>query len=141
MPNPQNIVAASFWPGLQNIGQTSGTAQISGTLNASPSGISATSSNMTGTIFISLPDPTIVSLFRVNFPDAHGDLASRWFPLFGTLQIYDTASPVNYKLIMTIGSANGGRNVYLNFVNAQNTTTTFTNWRINFYGHLYTYPF
>jgi hypothetical protein len=140
MFNPQTIAAASFWSGLQNVGQTYGTAYISGTLYASPSGISPTSSNMTGTIFISLPDPTVISIFRVNFPDADGELATRWFPLFGTLQIYDTATPNDFKLIMTIGSAIGGRNIYLNFVNAHSSSKSFSGFRINIYGHLFTYP-
>ncbi len=139
MPNPTNIVSASFWPGLQNVGQTSGQAFITGTLNQSPSGVSASSSNMTGSIFISLPDSTVVSIFRVNFPDGTGDMASKWFPLFGTLEIWNTTNPYNYKLIMTIGSAAGGRIIYFNFVNAQSTSSTI-NLHMNIVGHLYSYP-
>ena len=130
------LTAASFMPGLQNSGQFSGQWLISGSLDATPGGL-ATSSNMTGSIFIPLEDPTVVSVMRVNLPSANGDLASKWFPLFGTAELYDTTA--NWALLLYVGSATGGRNIYLNFVNNQNTLTTFTNFPINIYGHLYSY--
>jgi len=125
-------------PGLQNAGQFSGQALISGALDASPSYISNTS-NMTGTIFIPLPDPTVVSAMRINLPSAAGQLASRWFPLFGTVDLQDLSN--GWDLIMYVGSATGGRNIYFNFVNRNNSLTTFTNFPVNIYGHLYSYPF
>lgn len=137
MPNPQNIAAASFWPGLQNVGQTSGEAHITGTLNGSPSGISATSSNMTGTVFVSLPDPTVISLFRVNIPEIDSAI---WVPLFGSAEIWNNTGSNNYKLIIYVGSASSGRNFYLNFVNAS-TSSVSVDIHLNIYGHLYTYPF
>lgn len=138
MPNPSQTAAASFWPGLQNVGQTSGTALISGTLNASPSGISSTSSNMTGSIFVGLPNASVISGMRLNLPDAHGHLASRWFPLFGCLELTDATA--QWKVIFNATAAAGGRGIYFNFVNIANGTTTFTNFRVNIVAHLYSYP-
>lgn len=144
MADLTKIQAASFWPGLQNIGQTTGTASISGTLDASPNtGINNTTSNMTGTIFVPLPDDKVIGVFRLNFPDANDDLASKWFPIFGALEVYQYPSgggSLEWKLILTMGSATGGRNIYFNFVNATTSPITFSSWQINIYGHLYTYP-
>lgn len=130
------IAAASFMPGLQNAGQFSGTAYISGVLDASP-GYPTNTSNMTGTIFIPLPDPTVVSVMRINLPNAAGQLASRWFPLFGTIRLLDQTN--DWILILYIGSATGGRNIYFNFVNSSNTGRTFTSFPVNIYGHLFSY--
>jgi hypothetical protein len=138
MINIQNLTAASFMPGLQNSGQISGQAIINGTLDASPN-YNVTTSNMTGTIFIPLEDPTVISVLRVNLPNASGQLASRWFPLFGTVELTD--SVLDWVLIMSVGSASGGRNIYFNFVNTVNNSWTATNFPINIYGHLYSYPF
>ena len=132
------LAAASFMPGLQNSGQFSGQAVISGTLNATPTYPSNTS-NMTGTIYIPLPDATVISDMRINLPNANGDLATYWFPLFGTLELTD--STAGWLMIMYVGAARGGRNIYFNFVNKNNSGVTFTSFAINIYGHLYTYPF
>lgn len=132
------ISAASFWPGLQNVGTISGTATITGTINVSPNTSGGSlSSNMTGAAQIQLPDPSVISVLRVNLPDANGDLASRWFPLFGTAELTD--STAGWKLIMYVGSYQYGRVIYLNFVSL-NTASISINQRLNIYGHLYTYP-
>lgn len=130
------IAAASFMPGLQNVGQLSGQAVISGALQASPV-YNTITSNMTGTIFVQLPDPTVVSAMRVNLPTAHGELATRWFPLFGTAFLTDETA--GWDLVLYVGSAPNGRNIYFNFVNHNNSLTTFSNFPINIYAHLYTY--
>lgn len=140
MPNPQTIAAASFWPGLQDVGTIDGTAYISGTLNQSPSGLDANSSNMTGKILVELPDPSVISILRVNFPDADGALASDWFPLFGSLQLYDNSGSNDYKLILSVGNAPTGRYIYINFANISTAAKTFTDFRVVIHGHLYTYP-
>ena len=132
------IAAASFWPGLQNVGTVSGTATITGTLKASPSGGDSNSSNMTGTVIISLPDPSVISVFRVNLPDANGHLSSRWFPLMGTTILTDFTA--NWKLILYLGSYGGGRVIYFNFVQLASTSTSISQ-RLDIYGHLYSYPF
>lgn len=136
MVDISKIAAASFMPGLQNVGQLSGQALISGNLEASP-GYNTNTSNMTGTIFVSLPDPTVVSAMRVNLPSANGQLASRWFPLFGTAILTDSIA--GWDMVLYVGSATGGRNIYFNFVNHNNSLTTFTNYPINIYAHLYSY--
>lgn len=139
MANFQIISAASFWPGLQNVGTTYGTANITGTLNPTPNPANlATSSNLTGVIFVSLPDPQVISALRINLPDANGDLAAKWFPVFGTTELTDDTA--NWRLILYVGSAPAGRLIYFNFVNLANSTTSI-NQRLNIYGHLYTYPF
>ncbi len=133
------IGAASFWPGLQNVGTIEGTATISGTINASPDTTGGAScSNMTGTVLVELPDPTVISALRVNLPDAHGDLASRWFPLFGTTQLTDATT--GWKLILYVGGYQFGRVIYFNFVSLS-TGSISVNQRLNIYGHLYSYPF
>jgi len=134
MLDPSKIAAASFWPGLQNIGQTEGQAFISGVLPASPN--STDTSSLTGTIFIELPDDKVISSMRINMPDADGDLAVKWFPVFGTLTLIDLSA--GWQVIFTVGSASGGRNLYFNFVN-QNTTGTMINQHVNIFAHLYTY--
>lgn len=131
-----DIAAASFWPGLQNVGTVSGTATITGTLKGSPSGGDSNSSNMTGQILVALPDPNVVSVFRVNLPDANGHLASRWFPLMGTAILTDFTA--DWKLILYVGSSGVGRIIYFNFVQL-GTSAISINQRLNIYGHLYTY--
>lgn len=133
------IAAASFWPGLQNVGTISGTATITGTINASPDtsgGVAC--SNMTGSVTVNLPDPKVISILRVNLPDAHGQLATRWFPLFGTAELTD--STAGWKLIMYVGSYRFGRVIYFNFVSLSVSSISI-NQRLNIYGHLYSYPF
>jgi len=134
MLDPSKIAAASFWPGLQNIGQTEGEAYISGTLPASPS--STNTSSLTGTIFIELPDDQVISSMRINMPDADGDLATKWFPVFGTLNLVDQVA--GWRVIFTVGSASGGRNLYFNFINQNNAGITI-NQHVNIFAHLYTY--
>lgn len=133
------ISATSLWPGLQNVGTTYGAATITGTLNTSPdtSGGSS-SSNLTGSVLVDLPDPKVISVFRVNLPDANGQLATRWFPLFGTIELTD--STAGWKLIMYVGSYQYGRVIYFNFVSLS-TSSISINQRLNIYGHLYSYPF
>lgn len=133
------VSAASFWPGLQNVGTAQGAATITGTLNKSPDTTGGSScSNMVGTILVNLPDPTVISALRVNLPDAHGDLASRWFPLFGTTELTDNTA--GWKLILYVGSYQFGRVIYFNFVSLSVSNITI-NQRVNIYGHLYSYPF
>jgi len=134
MLDPSKIAAASFWPGLQNIGQTEGQAYISGILDGSPS--ATYTSSLTGTIFIELPDDQVISSMRINMPDANGDLATKWFPVFGTLNLADQVA--GWQVIFTVGSASGGRNLYFNFIN-QNSTGTTINQHVNIFAHLYTY--
>jgi hypothetical protein len=134
------IAAASFMPGLQNSGQISGTASISGTLN--PSGTDGTTSNMTGTFVLVLPDPNVISLLRVNLPDGHGQLASRWFPVIGTVELTDTTTSSHYRLVMFVQSHPLGRAINYNFVSTTTSDTiTFSSFRIAIYGHLFSYPF
>lgn len=131
------INATSLWPGLQNVGTTSGTATITGTINASPdtSGGSLCS-NMVGAVQMQLPDPSVVSALRVNLPDANGDLATKWFPLFGTTELTDRTAA--WKLILYVGSYEFGRVIYFNFVSLSTSAITI-NQRLNIYGHLYSY--
>ena len=136
------LTAASFMPGLQNVGQIEGSVNINGTVQGSPNFSTPNTSNMVGIINIPLPDPTVISALRVNLPNADGQLATRWFPLFGTVELTDiSASTPQWILIMYAGSAFNGRNIYFNFVNATTNPITFTNFPINIYGHLYSYPF
>jgi hypothetical protein len=134
MLDPSKISAASFWPGLQNVGQTEGEAYISGTVDGSPT--STNTSSLTGTIFIQLPDDQVISSMRINMPDAHGDLASMWFPVAGTLILEDQTA--DWRIIFTVGSASGGRNLYFNLVN-QSTSATVIGQHVNIFAHLYTY--
>ena len=132
------IATASFMPGLQNQGQISTTAYISGTLNAT--GTDTTTSNMTGQIFLTLPDPTVISLFRVNLPDSAGQLASRWFPLIGTVELTDNTN--HFRLVMFVQGTTTGRAINYNFVSISTSSGyTASNYRINIYGHLFSYPF
>lgn len=130
------IAAASFMPGLQNQGQVTATALINGTLN--PSGNDGTTSNMTGYFTITLPNPAVVSLFRVNLPDAAGQLASYWFPFIGTVELTDYTN--HFRLVMFVQSSATGRQINYNFVSTS-TSLGFTavNFRISVYGHLYSY--
>lgn len=134
------LAAASFMPGLQNSGQVTGEAFITGTLDASPAYPSNTS-NLTNTantpIVIELPDPSVISIVRINMPDATGDLASKWFPLIGTCELTDNT--LNWKAIYYITSHPQGRAIYFNFVNTVNSGTT-VNQHLNIYAHLFTYP-
>lgn len=132
--NPSLIAAGSFWPGLQNIGQISGSAYISGTLSASPT--STYTSSLTGTIFVPLADDQTVVSMRLNMPDANGDLASKWFPIFGTLNLIDQVAL--WRVIYTIGPVSGGRNIYFNFINQNNAGVAIAQ-HLNIYAHLYTY--
>lgn len=133
------IGAASFWPGLQNVGTISGTATITGTLNKSPDTTGGSScSNMTGAILVPLPNPNVISALRINMPDANGQLATRWFPLFGTTELTDTTA--GWKLIMYVGAYQTGRIIYINFVSLSVSNITISQ-RLNIYGHLYSYPF
>ena len=133
------IATASFMPGLQNAGQTSGTASIAGTIDASPS-YKTNTSNLTGTIFVPLPDPTVISLFRVNLPDSAGQLASRWFPLIGTVELTDNTN--HFRLVMFVQGTTTGRAINYNFVSISTSSGyTASNYRINIYGHLFSYPF
>ena len=131
------IAAASFMPGLQNQGQINAVASISGVLN--PSGTDGTTSNMTGYFTISLPDPTVISLFRVNLPDAAGQLASKWFPLIGTVELTDITN--HFRLVIFAQSDPVGRGFNYNFVSTSNSVGyTASSFRINVYGHLFSYP-
>lgn len=132
------IAGASFLPGLQNMGTITAQASISGTLFGSP-GYPSNTSNTYGIISLTLPDPNLISSFRVNFPDAAGDLASKWFPLFGSGVFNDSTN--DWFLNVYVGSSPTGRNIYYNFTNTVNSNHTFSSFRINIYGHLYTYPF
>lgn len=136
--NISKMAAASFMPGLQNAGQVSGQALISGSLDASPT-YPITTSNMTGAIIVTLPNPQAISAFRVNLPNANGQLATRWFPLFGTAELHDFTA--GWDLILYVGSSPVGRYIYFNFVNRNNSLTTFTNFPVNIYGHIFSYPF
>lgn len=131
------LAAASFLPGLQNTGEVSGTANINGFLPASPA-YPGTTSNLTGSFTIALPDPSMISLIKVNLPDAHGDLASGWFPVMGTAELSDNTA--DWLLILYILSDPAGRAISFNFVNKHNSGTTFSNFRINVFAHLYSYP-
>lgn len=136
--NLTNIAAASFTPGLQNNGVVSGTALINGTIPQSPS--SSITSNLTGSFVLILPDPTVVSVFRINLPDSAGDLANYWFPLMGTAELKDSTNL--YTVIFYVLSNQLGREISFNFVNL-NTSAAYTlpvNYRVNVYGHLYSYP-
>lgn len=143
MPNPLNIAAASFWPGLQNVGQTFGSSTISGTLNRGPQSgvISPNSSNMVGSFFISLPDPTVVSVWRINLVDnLGGTWPNVWWPIFGSVQLdHFTGGVIDYKLIVVEQQATGGRQFNINFVGA-NSGDININLTMNIYGHLYSYP-
>jgi hypothetical protein len=131
------VSAASFMPGLQNSGQVTGTANISGVL--SPSGTDGTTSNMTGYFTIALPDPSVISLFRISLPDAAFQLATKWFPLIGTVELTDVTN--HYRLIIFVQSDPVGRGFSYNFVSLSTTTGyTASNYRILIYGHLFTYP-
>ena len=132
------IAGASFLPGLQNMGTISAQASISGILHGSPNSVTNTS-NTYGIITLTLPDPNLISSLLVNFPDAAGDLASKWFPLFGSGYFYDSTN--NWVLNLYVGSSPTGRNIYYNFCNTVNFNYPFSSFRINIYGHLYTYPF
>lgn len=133
----KNIAAASFMPGLQNKGQLNGTALITGSLAPSP--LAGGTSNLTGSFVISLPDTKVVSLLRVTLPNANGDLAAYWFPLMGTAELSDLTA--HWRLIFYVLSNFSGREISFNFVNlSTSVTTTFTNFPINVYGHLYSYP-
>lgn len=132
-----NIAAASFLPGLQNTGTISGTAYVTGFLPASPN-YPTTTSNLTGTFTVPLIDISMISLLRVNLPDANGDLASSWFPVMGTAELHDDTA--DWLLILYVLSDPVGRSVSFNFVNKHNAGTTLTNFRINIYAHLFSYP-
>jgi len=139
MVDYDKIAFASFWPGLQNVGTTSGTATITGTLNTSPDTTGgSSSSNLVGSVLLDLPNPKVITVLRVNLPDANGDLASRWFPLFGTTELTDRTA--KWKLILYVGNYPYGRVIYFNFVSLS-TSSISINQRLNIYGHLYTYPF
>ena len=126
-----------FTPGLQNSGQVSAQALITGTLDVATM---SETSNMTGSFLVPLPNARVISVMRVNLPSAHGYLASKWFPLVGTIELTDLVA--NWRLIMYVLSASNGRQISFNFVNLQTSggTTNFSNWPINVYAHLYTYP-
>jgi hypothetical protein len=141
--NVSKIAAASFMAGLQNVGQVSVTAYVTGTLYGSPNSVSNTS-NMNGVFTINMPNPNVISVLRVNLPNAAGQLASRWFPLFGTCQLTDSTN--NWRLLLYVGTSTAGRVITFNFVNLKSTLTNFTGsggsypFAINVYGHLYSFP-
>ena len=134
------LTAASFMPGLQNSGQVSGEAFITGPLGGSP-GYPSSTSNLTNTgsepIIIQLPDPSVISVVRINMPDANGDLASKWFPLIGTCELTDLTA--GWKAIFYITSNPLGRAIYFNFVNTNSRATTISQ-HLSVYAHLFTYP-
>jgi hypothetical protein len=126
----QNIAAASFLPGFQNIGSVSGSALITGAIPAS--------GNLIGTFVINFPDPNVISQIRVNLPQASGELAINWFPVMGTIQLVDAIG--QYTLIMYVLSDPAGRRINFNFVNTNNSSPPpFVNFPINIYAHLFTF--
>lgn len=130
-----NIAAASFMPGLQNQGNISGSVTINGTLYGSPS--SSNTSNTYGKINITLPDPNVISLFRITLPSANGDLSSKWFPLIGVLELTDNIA--QWRLILYLMGSSTGRTITYNFVNLSTSNTTL-NVTLDYYAHLYSYP-
>lgn len=150
--NIGNLAAASFMPGLQNSGQVTTTAYISGSLNGSPSYPSNTSNlvnpidanNNPIPIIVQLPDISVISQFSVNFPYASGDLASKWFPMAGTGEFYDYTQ--NWECILYEFSHPEGRAFYFNILNMVAGPITFTGsggaqpFAINITGHLFSYP-
>ena len=129
--NLAKVKSSSFLPGLQNIGTSQTTATINGTIQGN-------SGNLIGSFLLYFPTPNIISVIRVNMPDAHGDLATYWFPMIGTAQFYDATS--KWYLTMAVQNNPAGRGVVFDFLSDTTTDTTLTNFRIKAYAHLYTYP-
>lgn len=129
--NLSKIHSASFIPGLQNLGTTQNSASIFG--SAPPA------SNLYGNIPLFFPSNNVMSCIRVNFPNAHGDLASSWFPLIGTGAYHDKVD--NIRTYVWVTSMTSGR--LINFVihNLSNTNTfTASGYGLNAYAHMYTFP-
>lgn len=129
------LQATSLMPGLQNSGQIKGSVTLSGTLSPSPS--TTYTSNTVGKIIIKLPDPSVVSIFRVSLPSANGDLATEWFPLIGVVELTDLTA--EWRLILYLQSDPAGRAISFNFVNLQNNLTNL-NVQLDYYAHLFSYP-
>lgn len=125
------VRSASFLPGLQNIGTSQTIATVSGTIQGN-------GGNLIGSFLIYFPTPNVISVIRVNLPDAHGDLASNWFPLIGSTQLYDATD--KWYLSMYVQNNASGRGVVFDFLSDQASDRTLTNFRISVYAHLYTYP-
>lgn len=125
------IKASSLLPGLQNVGTSSTTLTVNGTI--------PNQGNLIGTGTLLFPLNNIMALVRVNFPDAHGDLASSWFPVIGTIQVYDATSKW-YLTLYTQPNPNG-RSITFDFTsNDAVNNIALTNFRILLAAHLYTYP-
>lgn len=127
------IQSSSMFPGLQNIGSSDTTLTINGPI--------ANQANLIGNSRIFFPKQCM-AVIRVNLPDAPGDLSAKWFPVIGTVQLYNaTAGSSWYLTLYTLPDPNG-RSVFFDFIsNELVNTTTLTNFRIHLYAHLYTYPF
>lgn len=132
------VASASFMPGLQNSGQVTGFITFDGTVKASPSPPTSTS-NLTGIGLIPLPNPNVISSIIVNFPGFNGDLATKWFPLFGTCELTDLV--LNVRIILYVGSYSGGRSISFNIVNLTTSDIQFVSMPIAYKAFLYTYPF
>lgn len=129
--NLAKVKASSFFPGLQNIGTGSTTISVTGVI--------PNQGNLVGSSTIFFPKECM-SLTRVTLPDAHGDLATYWFPIIGSVQLYD-ATDKWYLTIYTQPNAQG-RTVQFDFTSDQVVTNiTLTDFRISLYSHFYSYPF
>ena len=135
--NLPNIAATSLTPGIFNSGSFTATAEINGTLPAA----GTTTSLLTGVINITLEDPSVICELMFNLPDANQSLATAWIPLIGSGYANDESAP--YSLILYDIGTPTGRQISYNFYNytiPDGVGYTFTNYKINFYGHLYSYP-
>ena len=131
------VQAASFLPGLQNIGTATATALVSGTMPGS--GTSPNLGYLIGNFVIPFPESDILSDIRVTLPNASGQLASRWFPVMGSIELVDYT--IGFTLILDVLSNSSGRQINFNFVNSNASSYTFTNFPIDISAQLYTYPF
>jgi hypothetical protein len=129
--NLTKIKSASFLPGLQNIGTSETISTVNGTIQGN-------GGNLIGSFLLYFPTPNTISVIRVNLPDAHGDLASSWFPLIGSIQLYDATS--QWYLSMYVQNNSSGRGVVFDFLSNKATDQTLSGFRIHAFAHLYTYP-
>ncbi len=133
--NLSTISTASFMEGLQNIGAVSNQIKFSGTLPATTAGF------LVGDYTINFPTNNIISTWRINMPDADGDLSNLWLPMTTGSRFLNVVNGGNvWSIIFFVSSASNGRKISFIFNNFTQDAIEFSDFPINIFGHLYKYP-
>lgn len=134
------VQAASFLPGLQDLGSPADQSYHLGAVTIPAGGVT----NLSVVVPFSRSD--VFSQIRVAFSGMSNVSSSEWIPLFGQTTVGDVnqtafSPAASYYVIMQVVSNSAGRQINLQFANnTSSSIVTTPDLTLLVHSHLYAYP-